>query len=223
MTESLLIEAPSAPLALTLIERLDGFHAELVPLGGERFQVRVELDGRNQGPLRPLLDSLDRIEGWLDSSGVDLTEIHLNDRSYKLERGNGAPLLPRTDSELQGLFSKVRTIPIGAGVQVVSVEGELDLHTSSQLEEALTSTDSSQVVLDLTETPFMDSSALAVIVDVAKRMGVQGRKLLLVAGNPAVTRVLEITGFDRTLAVCSSLPEALEASVDGVPRKTSAA
>lgn len=126
MTESLLIEAPSAPLALTLIERLDGFHAELVPLGGERFQVRVELDGRNQGPLRPLLDSLDRIEGWLETSGVDLTEIHLNDRSYKLERGNGAPLLPRTDSELQGLLSKVRTIQIGAGVQVVSVEGELD-------------------------------------------------------------------------------------------------
>ena len=113
----------------------------------------------------------------------------------------------------------MRTIPIGAGVQVVSVEGELDLHTSSQLEEALTSTDSRQVVLDLTETPFMDSTALAVVVDVAKRMGGQGRKLLLVAGNPAVTRVLEITGFDRTLAVCSSLPEALEASVDGVPRE----
>jgi anti-anti-sigma regulatory factor len=45
------------------------------------------------------------------------------------------------DSELQGLLCDVRTIPIGAGVQVVSVDGELDLHTSSQLEEALASTD----------------------------------------------------------------------------------
>ncbi len=221
MTESLLIEAPSAPLALTLIERLDGFHAELVPLGGERFQVRVELDGRNHGPVQPLLDSLDRIEGWLETSGVDLAEIHLNDRTYKLERRNGTPLLPGADSELQGLLCQVRTIPIGAGVQVVSVEGELDLHTSSQLEEALASTDSNNVVLDLTETPFMDSTALAVIVDVAQSMSRQDRKLLVVAGNPAVSRVLEITGFDRTLAIHSSLPEALETSIDGVARETS--
>jgi anti-anti-sigma factor len=221
VTESLLIEAPSAPLALTLIERLDGFHAELVPLGDERFQVRVELDGRNQGALRPLLDSLDRIESWLETSGVDLAEIQLNDRTYKLERRNGTPLLPGTDSELRGLLCQVRTIPIGAGVQVVSVEGELDLHTSSQLEEALASTDSRCVVLDLTEAPFIDSTALAVIVDVARRMSRQDRKLLPVAGNPAVSRVFEITGLGRTLGVRSSLHEAIEASMDGDLRTTS--
>ena len=125
-------------------------------------------------------------------------------------------ILGREDrSELQGLLCDVRTIPIGAGVQVVSVDGELDLHTSSQLEEALASTDSRCVVLDLTEAPFMDSTALAVIVDVAKRMSGQGRKLLVVAGNPSVSRVLEVTGIDRTLAVRSSLPEAIEASMDG--------
>ena len=218
MAESLLIEAPSAPLALTLIERLDGFRAELVPLGGERFQVRVELDGRSQGPPRPLLESLDRIEGWLETSGLDLAEIHLDDRSYKLERRNGIPLLPRGDSELQGLLCQVRTIPIGAGVQVVSVDGELDLHTASQLEEALASTDCPRVVLDLTDAPFMDSTALAVIVDAAKRMSGQDRKLEVAAGNPAVSRVLQITGLDRSLAVRSSLSEALEVTVDGVTR-----
>jgi anti-anti-sigma factor len=115
----------------------------------------------------------------------------------------------------------VRTIPIGAGVQVVSVEGELDLHTSPQLEEALASTDSSHVVLDLTDAPFMDSTVLAVVVDVAQRMSKQDRKLLVVAGNTAVSRVLEIMGFDRTLAVRSSLSEALEASMDGDLRETS--
>jgi anti-anti-sigma factor len=215
VSESLLIEAPSAPLALSLIERLDGFHAELVPLGEKRFHVRVELDGRNHGSVKPLLDSLDRIESWLDASGLDLAEIHMHDRSYKLERRDGSKPLPRVDSELRGVLCQVRTIPLGAGVQVVSVEGELDLHTSSQLEEALESTDSPKVVLDLTDAPFIDSTALGVIVDVSKRMERQNRMLLVVAGNPTVARVLELTGLDHTLGVRRVLSEALEAALDG--------
>jgi anti-sigma B factor antagonist len=215
VAESILIEAPSAPLALSLIESLNGFHAELVPLGGERFHVRVELDGRNHGQVKPLLDSLDRIESWLDISGLDLAEIHLHDRSYKLERRDGTKPLPRVDSELQGVLCQVRTIPLGASVQVVSVDGELDLHTSSQLEEALESTESARVVLDLTDAPFIDSTALGLIVDVSKRMGKQDRKLLVVAGNPNVAKVLKITGLDRTLAVRFVLAEALELALDG--------
>jgi anti-sigma B factor antagonist len=213
--ESILVEAPSASLALSLIESLNGFHAELVPLGGERFQVRVELDGRNHGPVKPLLDSLDRIESWLETSGLDLAEIHLHDRSYKLERRDGTKPLPRVDSELRGLLCQVRTIPLGAGVQVVSVEGELDLHTASQLGEALESTESARVVLDLTDAPFIDSTALGLIVDVSKRMARQDRKLLVVAGNPTVARVLQLTGLDQTLAVRPVLAEALEAALDG--------
>jgi anti-sigma B factor antagonist len=213
--ESILIEAPSAPLALSLIESLNGFHAELVPLGGERFHVRVELDGRNHGPVKPLLDSLDRIESWLENSGLDLAEIHLHDRSYKLERRDGMKPLPRVDSELRGVLCQVRTIPLGAGVQVVSVDGELDLHTASQLAEALESTESARVVLDLTDAPFIDSTALGLIVDVSKRMGKQDRKLLVVAGNPTVARVLQLTGLDRTLAVRAVLAEALEFALNG--------
>src|ERR671925_397458 len=81
-----------------------------------------------------LIDPLDRIERWLEDSDLDLAEIHLNGRSYRLERRDGLPLLPRVDSELRGLLCQVRTIPLGAGVQVVSVEGELDLHSSPLLE-----------------------------------------------------------------------------------------
>lgn len=216
MSESLLIESPSPSLALALIERLDGFHAELVPLGDERFQVRVELDGRERGPDRSLLESLDRIEGWLEASGLDLAEIHLNDRSYVLERRDGSPLLPSADPELDGLLCQVRTIPLGAGVQVVSVDGELDLHTSSELEEALASTESSRVVLDLTDAPFIDSTTLGIILDASKRMSGQDRKLLVVAGNPTVSRVLRLTGLDQILAVRASLAEAIEAALNRV-------
>ncbi len=215
MPESLQIEAPTASLALSLIERLNGFHAEVVPCGGERFQVRVDLDGR-AGADRLLLDSLDLIERWLDSSGQALAEIHLNGRSYRLEIRDGIPLPPRANADLDGLVYRMRTIPLGTGVQVLSAEGELDLHTSAQLDEALRSTESSHVILDLTEVPFIDSTALGIVMASTKRLRAQGRELIVCAGNPTVSRVLSITGLDRSLNVRPSLAEAITSALDGV-------
>jgi anti-sigma B factor antagonist len=213
--ESLHIDAPSAPLALDLIERLNGFHAELVPVGGERFQVRVDLDGR-AGADRLLLDSLDRVEGWLESSGLDLAEVRLDGRSYRLERKNGTPHALPVDSDLDGLVCRMRTIPLGTGVQVVSAEGELDLHTAPQLDEALRSTTCPRVILNLTDVPFLDSTALSVIVASEKRMRAEGRQLMVAAGNPATARVLSITGLDRALKIRPSLSEAIESALDGL-------
>jgi anti-sigma B factor antagonist len=215
--ESLHIEAPSAPLALALIERLNGFHAELVPAGNERFEVRVDLDGR-RGPARLLLDTLDRVKGWLESSGLDLAEIHLDGRSYRLEGSNGTPHPhpPRVAGDLDGLVCRMRTIPLGTGVEVISAEGELDLHSASQLDEALRSTAYPRVILDLTDAPFLDSTTLGVIVASDKRMREESRQLIVVAGNPAISRALSITGLDRALKVRPSLSEAIDRALDGL-------
>ena len=213
MPESLHIETPSAPLALALIERLNGFHAEVVPCGDERFQVRVDLEGRS-GADRALLDSLDRIQRWLESSDLDLAEVHLNGRSYRLERRNGKPPI-QTRAEVDGLVFRMRTVPLGAGVQVLSAEGELDLHTAAQLGEALESTDHSRVILDLTEVPFVDSTALGTILASMKKMRADDRELIVVAGNPVVARALSITGLDRVFNVHHSLAEAITSALDG--------
>lgn len=215
MPESLRIEAPSASLALTLIELLNSFHAEVVPCGGERFQVRVDLDGP-AGADRRLLDSLSRVEQWLESSGLPLAEIHLNGRSYRLERRDGSSLPPRANTEMDGLVFRTKTILLGTGVQVISSEGELDLHTASQLEEALRSTECSHVILDLTDVPFIDSNALGAIAAATKRMRAQGRKLIVATGNPTVTRVLSITGLDQSLNIRPLLADAIASALDGL-------
>ena len=210
--ESLHIDAPSAPLALALIERLNGFHAEVVPCDDERFQVRVDLDGRS-GSDRALLDSIERIERWLESTDLDFAEVHLDGHSYRLARRDGKPPV-RTAAEVDGLVVRIRTVPLGSGVQVVSVEGELDLHNTKQLDQALESTDHPRVILDLTEVPFVDSTALGTIVASMKSMRSQGRELLVVAGNPVVTRVLSITGLERVFSVHPSLAEAITSALD---------
>jgi anti-sigma B factor antagonist len=213
MSESLYIETPSAPVALSLIERLNGFHAEVVPCDDERFQVRVDLDGR-RGSDRALLDSLERIERWLESSELDCADVRLNGRSYRFERSDQKP--PRqTHAEVDGLVVRMRTVPLGPGVQVVSAEGDLDLHTSSKLDQALESTDHSRVILDLTEVPFVDSTALGTIVASTKRMRSERRDLIVVAGNPVISRVLSVTGLERVFSVHDSLSEAITTALDG--------
>ena len=94
MSKSLHVEAPSESLALALIDHLDGFHAEVVPFDGERFQVRVELEGR-AGADQVLLDSLARVDRWLEDSDLDLVEVQLDGRSYGFERGDGTPISPQ--------------------------------------------------------------------------------------------------------------------------------
>jgi anti-sigma B factor antagonist len=88
------------------------------------------------------------------------------------------------------------------GSYVVRVTGELDLYTSPDLEEALASLvvdGATDVVVDLTEVPFLDSSGLAVLLTAARRLGRERFTLTGVGLEPR--RVLEITGADGLLRI----------------------
>ena len=93
--ESIRIEAPSAPLALSLIEHLDGFHSEVVPADSERFEVSVEVDGRRRSRPRAARQPRSRVGRWLESSGLDLVEVQLNGRSYGFERRDRTKIPPQ--------------------------------------------------------------------------------------------------------------------------------
>lgn len=197
-------------MALSLLERLEDFRAEVVPLTGECFRVLVELDGdpgAQQG--------LDRIESWLQSVGLNPAEVRLDDRSYRVS-SPGSPLGWLDDSETARLVCSVKAIAVGNGVQVVSAVGELDLHTAPQVDDLLLGMDAGQVILDLTETTLVDSTTLSIIVSASKRIAREGRRLLVVAGNPTVARVLTITGLERALTLHGSLAGAIENALGSV-------
>jgi anti-sigma B factor antagonist len=96
---------------------------------------------------------------------------------------------------------------------LLSVSGELDMHTSPALQQrldALSVGDAPKVAVDLSAVPFMDSSTLGVLVANLKRIRERGGNLALVgvAGSPQ--KVLSITGIDRIIAVyerASELPQ----------------
>ena len=85
------IDLPTASLALSLLERLEDFRAEVQPLGGKGYQVVVDLDGRHGADGRAR-ESIARIESWLESTGLNLAEIHLDGRPSRFERHHGSPL-----------------------------------------------------------------------------------------------------------------------------------
>lgn len=93
---------------------------------------------------------------------------------------------------------------------VLSVAGELDMHTSPALQErldALSVGETPKVAVDLSTVPFMDSSSLGVLVVHLKRLRERGGALALVgvAGSPQ--KVLSITGIDRVIPVYDQVSE----------------
>jgi anti-sigma B factor antagonist len=78
------------------------------------------------------------------------------------------------------------------------IDGELDLYSASDVREELTdiAPDVRYVLVDLTGLTFMDSSGLATLLDGARDIAKRRGRMMLVVGDPAVLRVLEVTGLD---------------------------
>jgi anti-sigma B factor antagonist len=94
---------------------------------------------------------------------------------------------------------------------VISVEGELDLSTAPRLKWMLIETleaGHSELVVDLSSTTFMDSTALGVLVGVKRSLAV-GAQLAIVCSRPAVLKIFELSGLDGAFAIFSTLDEAL--------------
>jgi anti-sigma B factor antagonist len=81
---------------------------------------------------------------------------------------------------------------------VIAIKGELDAYTAPALEEQIANLGSDSpvnIVLDLSETGFLDSSGLRAILTAHRRLAGEQSTLVLRAPSEPVTRLLEITGL----------------------------
>jgi anti-sigma B factor antagonist len=105
-------------------------------------------------------------------------------------------------------------------VVIASVSGELDLAGAPSTGESIggaVPTSARALVVDFTRLEFIDSSGIAMLFNLARRLGARRQELRVVArGGEPVARVLEIVEFNRAAPVHETLDEALaEASPDG--------
>lgn len=97
-------------------------------------------------------------------------------------------------------------------VVVLTLRGELDMQTVPRLRkalaDALTSADGA-VLVDLTDVVFIDSTGLAALLNALRRLTRARRRMMLVAGEGPVRRLLELTRLDSTFALFETREDAL--------------
>lgn len=97
------------------------------------------------------------------------------------------------------------------GATVVAVFGELDVATAPILQERLRKCldrGCKKLVVDLLQVPFLDSTALGVLVDTAKNLQDAEGTLRIALAEPRLTRLFEITGLTETLPIFPTVEEA---------------
>lgn len=94
---------------------------------------------------------------------------------------------------------------------VISVQGELDLSTAPRLKWTLVDaieTGHTQLVVDLSLTTFMDSTALGVLVALNRTLGTDTR-LAIRCDQESVLRIFQFAGMDGVLPIFATLEQAL--------------
>lgn len=98
---------------------------------------------------------------------------------------------------------------------VVTLDGEVDLAVVPEVREeleAVIGAGCSEIVLDLTEVTYADSTALGLLVWLDRRLSPLGGKLVLCGANRDVARILELSGLigvAPTISARATLAEAL--------------
>ncbi len=104
------------------------------------------------------------------------------------------------------------------GLRVVTLRGEWDVASRERLRTALQSigTDG-DVLIDLRQASFFDSTALAELIALYKRLSSAGHRVEALVGDSNMRRLLELTSLDGLLGVS---PERARYLIDSLPPPT---
>ena len=106
----------------------------------------------------------------------------------------------------------IRDRAVAPDTHVVSVTGEIDLFTAPEFKQRVMTPIAAgveHVIVDLTETTFIDSSSLGVLIGAHRRLKLRGGTLVVVCENEAIAKTFKITGLDGVFTIAPSVEAAL--------------
>ena len=114
---------------------------------------------------------------------------------------------------------EIKTDELGDDAYVISLAGEVDLYTAPEFKQQLLdviSQGGKNVIVDFSNTTFIDSTTLGVLVGGVKRLRTNEGQLSLVCSDRNITKIFEITGLDRVFTIYATRDEAVSA-ISGQP------
>jgi anti-sigma B factor antagonist len=106
----------------------------------------------------------------------------------------------------------IKTEQLSDDAYVISLAGEVDLYTAPEFKQQLLEVigqGGKEVVVDFTDTTFIDSTTLGVLVGGVKRLRSNDGQLSLVCSDRNITKIFEITGLDRVFTIHPTRDEAI--------------
>lgn len=100
------------------------------------------------------------------------------------------------------------------GIEVVEVEGEIDVYTAPRLRELLidlVNENTYHFVVNMEKVDFLDSTGLGVLVGALKRMRPHNGSLDVVCTQERILKILRITGLTKVFAIYQTVDQAITA------------
>ncbi len=107
----------------------------------------------------------------------------------------------------------IKTEKLSEEAYVIALSGEVDLYTAPELKQQLLEVignGAKDVIVDLSDTTFIDSTTLGVLVGGVKRLRPNGGQLTLVCSDRNITKIFEITGLDKVFPIHATRSEAVD-------------
>jgi anti-sigma B factor antagonist len=101
------------------------------------------------------------------------------------------------------------------GIEVIDVQGEIDMYTAPRLRELLidlVSKGSYQLVVNLDKVGFLDSTGLGVLVGGLKRVRAHDGSLDLVCTQQRILKTFRITGLTEVFGIYETVDQAIAAT-----------
>ena len=100
------------------------------------------------------------------------------------------------------------------GIEVIDVGGEIDIYTAPRLRELLidlVSTDNYQLIVNMDQVEFLDSTGLGVLVGGLKRVRAHDGSLDLVCTQARILKIFRITGLTKVFGIHETVDQAIAA------------
>ena len=107
----------------------------------------------------------------------------------------------------------IKTDRLDGDAYVIALSGEVDLYTAPEFKQQLLDVigqGGRNVIVDFSNTTFIDSTTLGVLVGGVKRLRTNDGQLSLVCSDRNITKIFEITGLDRVFTIHATRAEAVD-------------